>query len=347
MGFRKEFFAGFVICAVASALWVANPVKAADDIYPQSQHVTIDPASNALSSQPATAAQPDHVNVDGSGNQAAAGGGSDTGSPGRPAVGPFVLSSPRPVPPFPIELNQFVLRYLADVEQSPVGLQDSFDRSRPYLGAMVKVLRNYGVPEDMVYLAFAESAFSGGQTKGIWQFNASTARRFGLHVDSWVDERRDPVMSTQAAAEYLATLHDAAGSDWRMAVVGWNNGDNAIDRYSSLQGGGNFERLMNRLPRRTRALLGRFMAVAYIAHHAASYGLTMVSYDAAPIFREIRVRGGVALQILAIEYGTTVERIRAMNPALLRDWVPPWAPAYDIRIPLDSRASADSNHRGY
>jgi len=344
MGFRKEFFAGFVICAVASALGMASPVKAADDHAPQSQHVTIDPGSNEFTSQSASPAPSNHVNFDGSGNQAGS-VASDTNSAGRPPVSLFVLSSPRAVPPFPIQLNQFVLRYLADFEQSPVGLQDSFDRSRPYLGAMVKVLRNYGVPEDMVYLAFAESAFSRGQTKGIWQFNASTARRFGLHVDSWVDERRDPVMSTQAAAEYLATLHDAAGSDWRMAVVGWNNGDNAIDRYSSLSGG-NFERLMNRLPRRTRALLGRFMAVAYIAHHAASYGLTMVSYDAAPIFREIRVRGGIALQVLAIEYGTTVEGIRAMNPALLRDWVPPWAPAYDIRIPLDSHAAADS-HRGY
>jgi membrane-bound lytic murein transglycosylase D len=205
---------------------------------------------------------------------------------------------------------------------------------------MVRVLRSYGVPDDLVYLAFAESAFTG-QEKGIWQLSAETARRFGLHVDSWVDERRDPVMSTRAAAEYLATLHDAAGYDWRVAVVGWNNGDNAIDRYWSMRGG-NFDRLINKLPRRTRALLGRFMAVAYIAHHAASYGLTLVSYDAAPAFREIRVQGGIALRVLAAEYGTTVDRIRELNPALERNFVPPWARAYPVRMPMTSHASVDS-----
>jgi membrane-bound lytic murein transglycosylase D len=335
MAIRKELVAGLLVCLAASPLLQLTSAKAAQDGAAQSQHVAIASAPDAL------VIPTNHVDVSGNAGQNA-GAGVLLDPTGRPQASPFVLSSPRAVPPFPIQLNQYVLRYLSDFQQSPDGLQDSFDRSRPYLGAMVKVLRSYGVPEDMVYLAFAESAFSGGQTKGIWQFNATTARRFGLHVDSWVDERRDPVLSTRAAAEYLATLHDVAGSDWRMAVVGWNNGDNAIDRYWSLRGV-DFERLMNRVPKRTRALLGRFMAVAYIAHHAATYGLSLVSYDAAPVFREIRVRGGIALDVLAIEYGTSVERIRAMNPALQRDWVPPWAGAYNIRIPLETHAAADTH----
>jgi hypothetical protein len=326
----RKLTAALAISVAATVLWFGRQAQAAG--YSNSRAVAITDAPDPL------AIQGDHVSLDETGGAADATAG--------PAViparnSPFVLSAPKAVPPFPILLNQNVRRYIDDFLAAPDGLQDSFDRSRPYLGEMVRVLRSYGVPDDLVYLAFAESAFTG-QEKGIWQLSAPTARRFGLHVDSWVDERRDPVMSTRAAAEYLATLHDAAGYDWRVAVVGWNNGDNAIDRYWSMRGG-NFDRLINRLPRRTRALLGRFMAVAFIAHHAASYGLTLVSYDAAPAFRQIRVQGGVALHVLATEYGTTVGRIRELNPALERNFVPPWANAYPVRMPM-SRASAESPH---
>lgn len=319
---RRKLTAAIAISVAATALWLGRQAQAADN--PNSQSVVIADAPDPI------AIQGDHVSLDEAGASAA------TPAPRSP----FVLSAPKAVPPFPILLNQTVRLYLNDFLRSPDGLQDSFDRSRPYLGDMVRVLRSYGVPDDLVYLAFAESAFTG-QEKGIWQLSAETARRFGLHVDSWVDERRDPVMSTRAAAEYLATLHDAAGYDWRVAVVGWNNGDNAIDRYWSMRGG-NFDRLINKLPHRTRALLGRFMAVAYIANHAASYGLSLVSYDAAPAFRQIRVQGGVALRVLAAEYGTTVARIRELNPAFERNFVPPWARAYPVRMPMTSHASVDS-----
>jgi len=252
----------------------------------------------------------------------------------------YVLPVPKPVAPFPILLNQSVRRYLSDILNSPYHLQDTFDRSHPYLPEMVRVLRSYGLPDDLVYLAFAESDFSK-QGKGPWQFNTDTARRFGLHIDRYVDERRDPVMSTKAAAEYLATLHDAAADDWPMTLVAWNNGDRAIDRYWSLRGP-NLERFGNRLPRRTRGLLGRFMAVAYIAHHANSYGITNIKLDDPPPYETLRVRGGTALTRVALDHGTTLDRIRELNPALLRDVVPPYEPAYSIRIPAYRQADAGS-----
>ena len=334
MGLTKELIAGMFVCLAAAPLWQVNSAKAAQGDGSQAQHVNIDSAPEPLS------LQADSVGFAGANSQHRL---LPPDALVIPQSNPFILSAPKTVPPFPIALNAYVRHYLADFMNAPDSLQDSFDRSRPYLAQMVKVLRSYGVPEDMVYLAFAESAFSGGQERGIWQLNADTARRFGLHVDYWVDERRDPVLSTQAAAEYLATLHDAAGSDWRIAVVAWNNGDHAIDRYWSYRGS-NFDRLMKRLPHRTRALFGRFMAVAYIAHHAASYGLTFVNFDTAPAFRQIRVKGGVALRVLAAEYGTTIERLRSMNPALLGNFIPPWASAYNVRVPLDSQAA---NHPTY
>jgi membrane-bound lytic murein transglycosylase D len=252
----------------------------------------------------------------------------------RPIPSNYVLSEPRPVPPFPILLNQAVRRYVSDFMSSPDHLQDTFDRSHPYLPDMVKVLRSYGLPDDLVYLAFAESEFTR-QGKGPWQFNSDTAKRFGLRIDNYVDERRDPVISTKAAAEYLVTLHDEAGDDWPMTLVAWNNGDSAINRYWSLRGR-NMEKFGSRLPRRTRGLMGRFMAVAYIAHHADSYGITTIKLDEPPAFQMLSVRGGTPLSRVALDHGTTLSHLRELNPALLRDIVPPNDRSYSVRIPLES-----------
>src|SRR5271168_3045658 len=252
----------------------------------------------------------------------------------RPVPTQYELPLPEPVPPFPILLNRSVRRYVSDFLKASNQLQDTFDRSHPYMPDMVRVLRSYGLPDDLVYLAFAESEFSR-EGKGPWQFNSDTAKRFGLRIDDYVDERRDPVMSTKAAAEYLATLHDEAGDDWPMTLVAWNNGDSAIGRYWSLRGP-NMEKFGRRLPRRTRGLMGRFMAVAYIAHHANSYGITPIKLDEPPIYEMLSVRGGTPLSRVALDHGTTLADLRELNPALLRDMVPPDERSYDVRIPVDT-----------
>ncbi|MGH7781481.1 MAG: transglycosylase SLT domain-containing protein [Candidatus Binataceae bacterium] len=251
---------------------------------------------------------------------------------------PFIVSEPKTVAPFPILLNRIVQQYVNEYLNRPGTLEATFNRSRPYLPEMARVMRSYGVPEDMVYLAFAESEFSG-HGRGPWQFNKVTAERYGLHVNRWVDERRDPILSTRAAAEYLADLHDAAGYDWRVAVVGWNRGDLAINRFWVMRGN-NFNRFMAALPHDTRCLLGRFMAVAFIAHNAAAYGIGNVNYDAPPAYSHISVRGGATLASLARGYHTTVAHLKQLNPAILRDRVPPYARNYGIRIPLVNIASA-------
>ena len=261
----------------------------------------------------------------------------------KPIAPSYALPLPQPVPPFPILLNRAVRRYVSDFLSSPDHLQDTFDRSHPYLTDMVRVLRSYGLPDDLVYLAFAESEFSR-RGKGPWQFNSDTAKRFGLRIDNYVDERRDPVISTKAAAEYLATLHDEAGDDWPMTLVAWNNGDRAIDRYWSLRGP-NMEKFGGRrLPRRTRGLLGRFMAVAYIAHHADSYGITTIKLDDPPVYQMLPVRGGTPLSRVALDHGTTLQRLHELNPALLRDIVPPSERSYSVRVPVASETHASVEH---
>jgi membrane-bound lytic murein transglycosylase D len=257
-------------------------------------------------------------------------------------VSPFINSAPRAVEPFPILLNKAVQANVAEFLAQPDGLKLAFDRSRPFLPEMMTVMRQEGVPDDMVYLAFAESQFSK-RGKGPWQFNRWTARRYGLRVDKWVDERRDPVLSTRAAAEYLADLHDQADKDWRVAVVGWNMGEGYLDRYWLLEGS-NFTKFEGRLPRRTRQLLNRFMAVDFIAHNAVAYGIGPVSFAEQPSYEMHRFHAGTLLATVARLYRTTTAKIRALNPALRTDRVPPGGSGtYAIRLPMLIGQRADAS----
>src|SRR5258708_19938808 len=239
-------------------------------------------------------------------------------------------------------LNQAVRPYVSDFMISPDHLQHTFDRNHPYLQDMVRVLRSYGLPDDLVYLAFAESEFSK-EGQGPWQFTSETAKRFGLRINDYLDERRAPVMSTKAAAEYLATLHDEAGEDWPMTLVAWNNGDRAINRYWSLRGH-NMERFGSRLPRRTRGLMGRFMAVAYIAPPPDTYRITPINLDIPPPYQMLPVTGGTPLSRVALNHGTTLEHLPELNPALLRDIVPPDQRSYSVRVPVASDLHASTQH---
>ncbi len=251
---------------------------------------------------------------------------------------PFILGQPRRVPPFPIVLNQSVQRHVNEFVKHPAGLRLCFERSDPYFSEMVRILRSHSLPDDLIYLAFAESAFSY-KGRGPWQFSAPTARRYGLRIDSWLDERRDPILSTKAAARHLAELHDAAGRDWWVALVGWNIGESAIGRYRALSGR-EYTKFASSLPRRTRALLGRFMAVAFISQNARSYGIGPVRNREALICHTVSVEGGTTLATVARRHGTSVARLKELNPALLRDSVPRGIQSYEIRVPLFESASA-------
>jgi membrane-bound lytic murein transglycosylase D len=246
---------------------------------------------------------------------------------------PFVRSQPKMVPPFPVVLNGLVKRYVDDFVAQPAGLERSFRRSRPYLPEMVSLLKSEGLPPDLVYLSFAESGFSS-RGAGPWQLNVVTARRYGLLINRWVDERRDPIRSTRAAAEYLATLHDQTGSDWRMTLVAWNNGDSGVERYIGLQDA-SYEKMMTKLPQRTRQLMNRFMAVDLIARNAREYGLDVepVSYNQPRPYRLVSVKGGTLLSRIARMVHTTIYALRSLNPAILRDRIPPALDSYEMRVP--------------
>ena len=238
---------------------------------------------------------------------------------------------------FPLLLNRTVQNYVHDFLDQPQGLELAFERSRPFMPEMIKVMKAQGIPDDLVYLSFAESGFSK-RGKGPWQFTSSTAARFGLRVNKWLDERRDPILSTRAAAEYLARLHDQADNDWRVALIGWNTGEANLERYWLLQGA-NYNKFADRLPRRTRQLLSRFMAVAFIAHNSIAYGIGDVRYSDTPAWSTRKFKGGTLLSSIAERFETTVAKLRELNPALRADRVPPNEGNYAVRVPAQQSAS--------
>lgn len=133
------------------------------------------------------------------------------------------------------------------------------------------------------------------------------------------------------AAEFLAQLHDQV-EDWRLAVVGWNTGEASIQRFIDRKGT-DYESMASSLPRRTRALLNRFMAVAFIAHHAEEYGIQEAQYSEPPAYDRLAVRGGTTLTRAAKLAHTTTDVIHMLNPALLRDRVPPGDAKYELMVP--------------
>ncbi|MGH7838441.1 MAG: lytic transglycosylase domain-containing protein, partial [Candidatus Binataceae bacterium] len=265
--------------------------------------------------------------------------------PAGPAAGqdavaslPFVRSRPETVPPFPIVLNRTVQNYVDGYVNQPASLKQSLRRLSPYVAEMDSVLRDRGLPPDLVYLTVAESGFSRTGA-GPWQLNRGTARRFGLTINRWVDERRDPIKSTRAAADYLTTLYDETGSDWRMTLVAWNNGEAGCYRYLHLRNA-SYERLMQHLPRRTRALLNRFMAVALIARHREAYGLEPARYATSSPYQIVAVKGGTPLTSVAERRHMSVAALRSLNPALVRNLVPPTATVYPVRVPATGATAA-------
>lgn len=194
-------------------------------------------------------------------------------------------------------------------------------RSGRYMDLFRSVLQNEGLPPDLVHLVFVESGFnlharSSAAAVGPWQFLRSTGRLFGLTVNQWVDERKDPEKSTVAAARYLKHLYSIFG-DWPLALASYNAGEGTVLRAIKRQGTTNYWDL--RLPRQTEDYVPQFMAVLAISRNPAKYGFDDVELDDPLEFDEVALRGAVNLSAIAKLSDCSVQELRDLNPAVLRN----------------------------
>ena len=218
-------------------------------------------------------------------------------------------------------------------------LEKALARSGKYMPMIAQVLHEEGVPDELAYLPLIESGFvtnisSPSGAVGLWQFVPGTARRYGLKIDSWVDERRDPVKSTRAAAGYLKDLHDYFGR-WSLAIAAYNAGQGAIEKAMQSSGAKDFWTLSAKAKLRdeTRNFVPKFVAASLIASDPQKYGFIDVAYEPPMDYEEMEVQGSLRLASLAEMAGTDPETIRELNPELLRSHTPPEDGGFRVKLP--------------
>jgi len=224
-------------------------------------------------------------------------------------------------------------------------------RSGKYLPMISRVLREEGLPNELAYLALVESGFVTNTTSihgaaGLWQFVPVTARKYGLRIDGWIDERRDPVKSTHAAAAYLKDLHDYFGR-WYLATAAYNAGQGAVDRAMQNSKTKDFSSLAENVQLReeTRNFVPKFVAVTLIATDPQKYGFESVRYESPLKYEEVEIDGPVKLKVLARTAGTDIASFRELNPALLRNTTPPGEKSFSVKIPAGTgEAFAKATH---
>ncbi|MCB9760696.1 MAG: LysM peptidoglycan-binding domain-containing protein [Alphaproteobacteria bacterium] len=196
-----------------------------------------------------------------------------------------------------------------------------------------------GLPKDHFFLAMVESGFSTharswASAVGIWQFMSATGRAYGLRVDYWVDDRRDPERATKAAAAYLKELYEQQG-DWYLAWASYNGGPSRVSRAIRAHDSRNFWVLAQHdtLPPETRNYVPKILAAAIIGKHPERYGFDQgIEYLPPLDYESVDVEGAVTLDVLARCAEVSEEDLAALNPALLRGATPPQGIS-QIRVP--------------
>ena len=216
-------------------------------------------------------------------------------------------------------------------------------RSGKYLEMMKEILRQKDVPENIVFLSLIESGFSPyaysvANAAGPWQFIASTAKRYGLEINWWKDERRDPVKSTFAAADYLKDLYGMFGS-WNLAMAAYNAGEGRIQKAMKRSNADSYWELLDtkHIRPETKEYVPRFIAASLIANNPQDFGFDEIEYHEPLIFDEVRLNSPIDLSVAAECAGVSLDEIKKLNPELRRWCTPPDVSDYTLKIPIGTK----------
>ena len=230
---------------------------------------------------------------------------------------PAVMNQPA-VEDIELQMNADVLRYIAFFTGAGRSTFERWlKRSGRYMELFRSVLQKEGLPPDLVHLVFVESGFnvnarSYAAAVGPWQFMRATSQLFGLNVNQWVDERKDPEKATVAAARYLKHLYGIFG-DWPLALASYNAGEGTVMRAIKHQGTNNYWEL--RLPKQTEEYVPQFMAALAISRDPVKYGFADVELDDPMRFDEVALKGAVDLHSVAKLAECSFEQLKELNPS--------------------------------
>jgi peptidoglycan lytic transglycosylase D len=217
-------------------------------------------------------------------------------------------------------------------------LEHGLERGGRYREMIERILKEEGVPQDLMYLAQAESGFhpyavSRVGARGIWQFMASRAHAYDLHRNAWVDERQDPEKSTRAAARHLKDLYNQFG-DWYLAMAAYNSGPGTVQNAVKRTGYADFWELYRRnvLPRETRNYVPIILAETIMAKNPEQYGLESIVPDPEIKYDTVKIDYPVDLRLVAECVDASPDDLQDLNPSLLRMVTPKGK--FELHVPV-------------
>lgn len=210
-------------------------------------------------------------------------------------------------------------------------------RSGRFISMIRETLKKHGLPEDLAFTAMIESGFNPVATsragaRGLWQFMATTAKRYGLRVDQWVDERLDPEKSTVAAAAYLRDLYNIFGS-WLLAQAAYNAGEGTVARAIQATGSSDFWALARSgfLRQETKEFVPQILAAVQIGREPDRFGFELVP-STAPAVERVAIPAATDLRWLSASTGISVDALRSLNPVLVKGVTPPGG-SFELNVP--------------
>jgi membrane-bound lytic murein transglycosylase D len=249
----------------------------------------------------------------------------------------------------PLTVNDSVLQYLSffTTTRGRAIMSHGLDRAGRYDVMIRRVLKEEGVPQDLIYLAQAESAFlpqavSRAGARGIWQFMPYRGEEYDLERTYWVDDRSDPEKATRAAARHMRDLYAMFG-DWYLVMAAYNSGPLNVARAIQRTGYADFWELQKRkaLPKQTQNYVPIILAMALVAKDPAGYGV-QVNPDKPAQMETVRLDHSISLQLVADATGADLDDLRLLNPQLLRN-VTPNDPGFQLKLPVGSAKLFDEN----
>ena len=211
-------------------------------------------------------------------------------------------------------------------------------KSNYYFPIIEKYLDQYQVPLELKYLPVIESAFnptivSRAGATGLWQFMIGTGRMYDLEINSLVDERRDPVKSSEAAAKYLRDLYNIY-NDWILVIAAYNCGPGNVNKAIKRSGGEkDYWSIYNYLPRETRGYVPAFIAATYIMNYPDKHGICAGEYDYVQSIDTVHITEQVSMEQIAQTMNIPIENLRDLNPQYKQDIIPGGHKEYVLRLP--------------
>jgi membrane-bound lytic murein transglycosylase D len=240
----------------------------------------------------------------------------------------------------PLVVNDYVAAYInffANTQKGHNTLLHSFQRAGRYKAMIQRVMAEEGVPQDLIYLAVAESGFqpralnARSHAGGMWQFMPHGD--YGLARNAYVDERFDPEKSTRAYARYMKFIYNQLG-DWYLSMAAYDWGAGNVQRAVQKTGYADFWELYkrNNLPAETRNYVPQILAAIIIANHPTQYGFDDVTLDPPVLTDTVTINYSVDLRLVSDIVGAPIDELMALNPSVLRRVTPPDA-SFDLHLP--------------